>query len=1190
MSEPATSTIQPVPAQPDRMTVLPKPNSPVEVRERLVDLLRRDLVGPHPDIDQDLEREILSGTSPSTWYLTGYLGPRQKTGAEKRQATVLGEDAAGEEAAELQIDILRGSESMEQGATGRGNAEDENSAERPPMRSFEPSSLGLTVLLPRDAASLDVRVTWGDYVTEPPLETAIFLPEARKAAEAAGEKPKEPPKKSLNWRRIPRGETLTIAISPGDKPREYLIPDSASPMAPGGGLQLVVTARPTQTAGIDGVHRDLLSVSVFLVNARTEALRRFGDVAFCFQARLELRFTRGFERRDDRASYEATDFDERLADLHYRDVCSFAVGHNSSADWAEPDEGEHVTTVFTNPLPMQQVEKLGADIDDADVELGMEALAAQASDEASLHAVLKQLPIAYAAWAKQQQRIAADPVELEGARRREVAAKCLRDIEIAGQRIAGGIARLQSDPVSREAFAVMNRVMARANRQRGSTINGKAPDEQRAPKWRLFQLAFILLNLDGLAEPTHPDRPIVDLLFFPTGGGKTEAYLGLAAFAIARRRLDNPGLEGAGLSVVMRYTLRLLTLDQLSRAAGLVCALELERKALGRLGDWPIEIGLWVGAAATPNNLGAAKNRAEGTAVYWLEQFRKRQGPAPLPLKSCPWCGSDFDRDSFRLHPSGNAPQRLDIRCTNAECDFSGTDRLPVVVVDEEVYRRLPAFMIATVDKFANVPWEGRTGAFFGHVDRHDPDGFYGADGPRGAGRPIGRELRPIDLIIQDELHLISGPLGTIAGLYETAFDLLASRSINGKRCGPKIVASTATVRRAEMQIRNLFGRDRTAIFPPPGIDRRDSFFARIDRSTPSRLYLGIASPGRGPKLVFLRTLQTLLSGAAALATGAMDDPADPYLTALCYFNALRELGGARRIVDDEVRAHLTTYGTSRVRHAPTGEPFADRRMRDIEELTSRFSTDRISEARTKLGYAAREKNAVDVALATNMISVGLDIGRLGLMLVQGQPKTAAEYIQATSRVGREASKPGLVVTLLNLHKPRDRTHYEQFRAFHMSFYRAVEATSVTPFAPRALDRALAATLVAAARHIDPDLTPNPAAEQIAAHASVYRRVRDAIEAKMKVADLDTEAASRCLARLDELNAAWVEIAERQTRSGDEFGYAKAEAVRRLLQVPFEQRPNMEENRAWFVAGRSMRDTEPVSLLKLRRPDGRAFE
>ena len=302
-----------------------------------------------------------------------------------------------------------------------------------------------------------------------------------------------------------------------------------------------------------------------------------------------------------------------------------------------------------------------------------------------------------------------------------------------------------------------------------------------------------------------------------------------------------------------------------------------------------------------------------------------------------------------------------------------------------------------------------------------------------------------------------------------------------------------------------------------------------------------------------------------------------------------RELGGARRIVDDEVRAHLTSYGRSRIRHEPTGAPFADRTLREPRELTSRYSTDQVSEARTLLGYPASEKNGVDVALATNMISVGLDIGRLGLMVVQGQPKTAAEYIQATSRVGREGQKPGLVVTLLNIHRPRDRTHYEQFRSFHMSFYRAVEATSVTPFAPRALDRALAATLVAGARHIEPDLTPEHSADHVSANAKALDRVKTAIAEKMHIAGQSQNEIQRCMARLDELAEAWEQIAAKQTQNGDDFVYGGQEPVRRLLQAPFEQRPNMDSNREWFVSARSMRDTEPVSLLKLRQPDGRPF-
>jgi hypothetical protein len=1172
----------------DRLAELPKPTSPVAVRERLIELMRRDLVGPHPDLDPDLTREVLSGSSPSNWYLTGYLGPHKKTAAARRLSGVTSSEAAREEVAEDLLEAQRGSEGMEDGATGSGVAPEDGSAERPPARSFEPSSLGLTVLLPRNAHELKARITWGDYVTEPRLDDAVFLPEAREAAEGRGEAPKAPPRNTIDWRRLPREEWVLIPLRAGDEAKRITIPNSASPMAPGGGLELVVSARETVTAGIDGVKRELLAVSVFLVNSRSETLRRFGDLAFCFQARLQLDFKGGFENRDDRASYDAMDFDERLADLHYRDVCSYAVGHNTSGDWALPDAERRVTSVFTNPLPTQDVEKLGADLDLPAVECGMEALAKAAGDVAQLDRALSGLPLAYAAWAKAQ-AILASVGNLEGLKRREIAQKCLADIQTARRRIESGISRLTADATSREAFAIMNRVMEQSNRQRGVTLNGKPPAQQKAPTWRLFQLAFILLNLDGLVDRAHPDRPIVDLLFFPTGGGKTEAYLGLAAFAIARRRLDNPGLEGAGLSVVMRYTLRLLTLDQLQRAAGLICALELERKALGKLGTWPIEIGLWVGGAATPNNLGSAKNQKENTAVYWLSQYRKGSGPAPAPLKDCPWCGTELTKDGFRLHPTAATPQRLDIHCENVGvCPFSSGERLPIVVVDEEIYRRLPAFMIATTDKFANVPWEGRAGAFFGHVERHDPTGFYGAAESSG-GTPLQAELRPIDLIIQDELHLISGPLGTIAGLYETAFDLLASRLINGERRGPKIVASTATVRRAETQIRNLFGRERTAIFPPPGVDRTNSFFAEVDRDTPSRLYVGVASPGRGPKLVFLRALQTLLAGSAALSSGGMNDPADPYLTTLCYFNALRELGGARRIVDDEVRAHLSNYGRNRVRREPTGAPFANRTLREIQELTSRYSTDRVSEARARLGDPACEKNAVDVALATNMISVGLDIGRLGLMVVQGQPKTAAEYIQATSRVGREALKPGLVVTLLNIHKPRDRAHYEQFRAFHMSFYRAVEATSVTPFAPRALDRALAATLVAALRHVDRDLTPNKAADRIASAASTYQHVKDAIEAKMLSGKQDKPSVQRCLARLDELKKAWIEIADKQTRNGGDFAYANDEPVRRLLQVPFEQQPNMDPEREWFLAARSMRDTEPVALLKIRRPDGGSF-
>lgn len=432
----------------DLLTTLPRPTTPVEVRERLLDMLRRDLVGPHPELDPDLQREVLRGTNPSNWYLTGFIGPRRADLRQKLAKTA--NDAAAEQQAELMLNALRSSEGMEQGAPGSGQAPDDGSSERPPMRSFDASSLGLTVLLPRSAKSLEARVTWGDYVIEPPLDESVFLPEQREKAEEAGKRVKEPPRNSLDWRRIPREERLTITLDARDsgEPQTLLVPDSAAPQVPGGGLQLVVSARPTQTAGIDGKRRDLVAVSVFLVNARSEALRRFGDVAFCFQVRLQLDFAAGFEPRDDRASYDSQDFDQRLSDLHYHDAVSYAVGHNSSGDWEADDDGR-VTRVFTNPVPRQEVEKLGADIDVPGVQRGMEALAEAAEALPSLRGALEQLPKAYGDWALAE---ASRVSKIEGRQRQEVARKCLENIAEARRRIEGGIQRLVDDPVSREAL------------------------------------------------------------------------------------------------------------------------------------------------------------------------------------------------------------------------------------------------------------------------------------------------------------------------------------------------------------------------------------------------------------------------------------------------------------------------------------------------------------------------------------------------------------------------------------------------------------------------------------------------------------------------------------------------------------------------------------------------------------------
>jgi hypothetical protein len=1121
-----------------------------DVRAKLVTTLRRDLVGPLPD-EADIATERLP-ERPSRWYLTGFIAPI--------------EDAAPDEAAwdaEGDIEPEPPADPVMPGRADDDTEPDTGSA----ARRLMPNSLGLTVLLRPEVTEIEAVITWGDYVTEPPVEEFVLTDDQAKQSP------------NVEWRRIPREVRVRLSIEDGRSPKPIVVPDSAAPQVRGGGLALETHARIYTVEQPDGTRERVRALTVVLVNRRRPARRRYADVCFAFQARVALLCPSGFVPRCDFSGLSAQDEDRRLADLHYRDVTEYAVGRNTSAGWTRDTDGK-ICTTWTDPLPQAEVERVEPNTGIAGVEWGMIALASHAATgAAALDEVLRDLPALYEVWIAAQ---AGDIPGIGGIGRRVTAETLIGAMRTARDRIEAGIALLRDDPLVRRAFQAMNEAVARAAIQRD-------PGNPQ-PRWRPFQIAFILLNLSGLADKRHDDREVVDLLFFPTGGGKTEAYLGLAAWTIAHRRLTNSGKLGAGVAVLMRYTLRLLTLDQLARAAGVICALELMRgetewleggKRL--LGDWPIEVGLWIGSAASPNRLGGKGNNDLTTAMKRIDRFRKDGKEAPAPLKTCPWCGTPFDRESFACKPNASAPRNMEIRCANIECPFSGDHALPVLTVDEAIYRRLPAFLIATVDKFAGLPWLAESGAFFGHVTRADEWGFYGAaDNPRDGTRLFnGTSLDPPDLIIQDELHLISGPLGTVAGLYETALDRLATRMFDGARVRPKIVASTATVRRAQEQIRALFDRHRTAIFPPPGPDRRDSFFAHTVPATeaPARLYVGLAAQGKGPKLVFLRVLTTLLAAAMKERQEA-GEAVDPYMTALCYFNALRELGGARRIVEDEVNARMRSYGTQRRRRDPVDQPFADRAIGAPMELTSRVSTDQVAEAKQRLDQPCDGTGSgVDVALATNMISVGLDITRLGLMLVQGQPKTAAEYIQATSRVGRRADKPGLVLTVLNVHKPRDRMHYEQFRQFHACFYRAVEATSVTPWAARALDRALAAVLVAIARHIDPALTHETAVRALVDHPHVRDEVKRTIIDRAPV-----EVRADLADTIDGLLTDWMQVNNDQTANGARFYYAVGD--QRLLHQPLEpalQRLSPEHQK--FVAGRSMRDVESTVLLKARDPD-----
>jgi hypothetical protein len=846
----------------------------------------------------------------------------------------------------------------------------------------------------------------------------------------------------------------------------------------------------------------------------------------------------------------ANDEERRLAML-YRDALEFAVGRNVAVV-VDRAPGERLArSLATTWMPTHDVPQTVAPAAEQHplldgLELDMKVLAELPPER--LGAALMPLAEGYERWLDGQARRLESDLTLQ--QHRDAGRAAIEDGREAAVRVRRGIELISTEPtgVGLEAFRFANQAMAL---QRVHTEAGRLRTEspgmsfeaalQKADlpgnrSWRPFQLAFVLLNLPALADPTHIERShletaVVDLLFFPTGGGKTEAYLGLAAFTFGARRLR--GVVGSGreardgldgVAVLMRYTLRLLTAQQFQRAAAMVCACEFlrrERVAAGdaRWGNTPFRIGLWVGLAVSPNSYDdaakqilAARGRGRGT------------GNKVLQVMSCPWCSATLD-ESRDLDPR-NDERRLILYCSDPDgrCPFSRRhapdEGLPVLTVDEEIYRLTPAMVISTVDKLAQLPWRGQAGMIFGRVARRCSRHGYRhpdldvqtacTDSHRATARlpaattSPATQLRPPDLIIQDELHLISGALGTMVGLYETLVDSLCTWRVGRDEIRPKIVSSTATVRRAREQVHQLFARG-LRIFPPPVLDAGETFFSTqipVTEATPGRRYRGLCAHGIRLKQAEIRLSETVLTAAQYLFDHH-GSAADPYMTYVAYFNAVRELAGMKRLVDDDISIRARR-GTRR--------GLADRWVpMEVQELTSRISSSRIAETLRQLeltsdpsfdSTAARQTRPrpkrdgprpIDVLLATSMLQVGVDVSRLGLMVVTGQPKNTAEYIQATSRVGRDSSRPGLVLTLYNWARPRDLTHFETFDNYHETFYRRVEPLSVTPFSWRAVDRGLTGVLVAMIRNAEAAYSPNLAAQSVDLRSRAVYSVVDSI-------------------------------------------------------------------------------------------------
>jgi len=1068
------------------------------LRGAIIDLLRLDLFGPYKG-----EEEVID-EAPVTRYLTGVLFPRDTMFEKEKDDGGMGQESQTSE------------DDTEEGLI---------------MSNFNyPSCFGTSFGCTKDSHELRIIVKAGVY--EKKIEGGALERDSKKGEgeeakdEIAGDRngdraPVEGTAKrdKYLWKRKHIEWSEVISVKNPDNIEKLVVP----------GLSVRLRIRPPDKTGV-------LALTLSVVNDNKGAR---SQVDICEKSFFQVYFA-AMGLQDEKPFVErcfygetATDPDTQSIRLLYRSIKLYAVGHGCSVDWKN-EEGGRVGQIESSFVPQQTVYPFISRLESGPNDFSVKKIA-EGSNEQLRH-LFAGICSNFDLWIeKKEEEIDSLPTEFKEAANRHI--KLCKE---ASLRIKAGIELLNKDQTVFDAFKLAHRVMLYHLAHSAWLNAGKDPKDppryDDRHKWHPFQIAFILQCLESLANPDSDYRTIVDLLWFPTGGGKTEAYFGITAFILFLRRLRalQKGESGGGTAVLTRYTLRLLTLDQFYRAALLACSCEKVRRESGEaLGETPpVSIGLWVGAEASPNTLEAA-----AIALSKLKSGVKIPlSGDPTKLKECPWCGTNIGAADYNIE---NKDRGMRVTCPNTDCYFH--KGLPVWIVDEDVYREKPSIIIGTVDKFARLPWIEETGYIFGS-DQKNP---------------------PPELIIQDELHLISGPLGTLVGLYETAIDLLCKR---GNGSAPKIIASTATIRNAQSQIRALFCRDARQ-FPQPGLDYRDSFFAKEDRSQPPRMFVGVFTPSMSPTTALVRTFGCLLHGVNIQT--ASDGIRDAYWTLMGYFLSLRELGGARRHIEDDVQDYLKFCAK---RDMKPDKSLLLRRVENVEELTSRVGSTELDEIRKRLKCMYPAEDCLDVVLATNMISVGLDVPRLGLMAIAGQPKSTSEYIQASSRIGRRY--PGFVINIYKWTHSRDRSHYERFKSYHSRLYSEVEATSVTPYSSRSRERGLHAVLISLIRHLARGMAENSAAVKFQKSDPVVLRIAREIEERVKVIDEAELLATRnhIILILDR----WAAMSKNR-----ELSYWSKRSL--SLLKPFEEAEDEGAQLEYFPTLNSLRNIDkPAGLYLLR--------
>ena len=997
-------------------------------REQIIDIVTREFIGPDPinkpGMIQDNGEEILSSDPPRIRYAAGILFP-QKVSIDSNTA-----DENSEVIENDTLEVATGEEHERRGGTREYLADAEELINL--SNAYQQSAISMTAAV-FDGDTVVVNVSVGMYssikVADPEtgIEHVKYL------------------RTPLNWN---NGETPIELPNETTGIKKYRVMHGDQETR----LVFAITYR---------YKYDGYSLYTFTLQNDLICETSIRDEDCYFQVQFDLMSEQGFSPMPETEKL-TNDNDYLSNQMLYRNIKTYAIGHGCAAKW---DENEFpVKKLSTSIFPMYEIKPIvPSKIDGVSLEMyKMSDLGSKEETISELSAMCEK----YAAWINGlSERVSTINDRGTAARHIENCRRCLKRME-------EGVELLKNDADILLAFQLMNRAMLLQQLhynlplqkwvyEDGNTIHLENPvavlptvsnqetwygDKSRYGKWRPFQLAFVLMNLKSMARRNCGDRSIVDLIWFPTGGGKTEAYLGLSAYTIFIRRIKDK--SNAGTAILMRYTLRLLTSQQYERAAAMICACDVIRKEFeDKLGKDRISIGLWVGDATTPNTMKKA-----------VDAYKKiyRDGSvsenSPIVILKCPWCGAQmgvvrtgktYKIPGYKRVPDGRK-EKIILQCENREhgCEFAKIGfELPLQIVDDDIYANPPTLLLGTVDKFAMLPYRPEAQTLFGIKN--------------------GSRVTAPDLIIQDELHLISGPLGSMVGHYETMINELCAYEKDGVRIQPKIIASTATISRAGEQCKALYGCSTEDVmqFPPPGLEAGNSFFAEEDREAVGRMYVGVfASASSSIATTTIRLYATLLYAAKAISVNNESDR-DGYWTNVGYFNSIRELGQTETWIKADIDEYLHVIYKRRYEDKEEGYKENRRYIYKDEELTSRVSSDKIPFSLQNLSYeypmSAEDKRPVDICLATNMISVGVDVPRLGLMTVSGQPKTTSEYIQATSRVGRNKKAPGLVFTIYNPGKPRDRSHYEHFETYHSRVYCNVEPTSVTPFSAQLRERAL---------------------------------------------------------------------------------------------------------------------------------------